>query len=531
MTLPLCPKKSDSSYQDLLIKAADIAAPSRGFRLPVELQKIIFKYLKKYELKQVRSVSKICSSLATPLLFDRVYISLKRLDLEVFAQCAAHPVISSTIQEIIFDVSHFDPNMTRLNYCHLLAYFIPRQCYLKPFENPSHPYHFFVNEYCARNSNVDDVCSNHENDAFVVEGFQVWQNHAWHERYAMENGLFLRTLHTGLQNFSKLSSIVMTNELFIRNVMNSRKIDRSTLQGSYAGSPVTRSWNPLHARPTKEFTDEYLIAHFLNLTSALSSSGVCLQKVDLCSGDFRGLPLRVFQAAKRYCGTLLRDSLDAYRDVENLSLRVHSRDEDDHTSITALGMLPDLLREMQWLKHLELLLYLSHSYFTYDQLFPRDVEWRHLVHLQIAALSVKGFDLINLLLWQTPSIRALILCDINLLQGAWEGVIEALRGANLTEFALAGSDLMYQTDRMLVYGPAYTDHKDTKQRDFIKAIEYYVVCGGRHPCLPPHVEPRAAQGYCLSLASEESLDKLMKAKFNGIAFPHEPGSKARLVPR
>ena len=135
---------SEQSHTDSIIQAADIAAPSHGFQLPFELQKMILKYLKKYELKQVRLVSKACSSLATPLLFDRVYLSLKQLDLEVFARCAVHSVIRSSVKEIIYDVSHFDPNMTRQGYCYQLARGIPRRIYREPFENPSHPYQHFA---------------------------------------------------------------------------------------------------------------------------------------------------------------------------------------------------------------------------------------------------------------------------------------------------------------------------------------------------------------------------------------------------
>ena len=210
---------------------------------------MILKYFKKYELKQVRLVSKICGSLVTSLLFDRVYISVKNLDLEVFARDAAHPVIRSTIKEIISDLSQFDPNMNCEDYCLQLVQDIPREFYLEPFENPSHPYQHFVNEYCARNSSVIDVCSNHENDAFVVEGYQVWQDHAWHERYAMDHGQFQSTLRIGLREFSKLSSIVMTNELFSKNVNDSSKLDRSTLQCNYPGISCHTQLEPF-AYPT-----------------------------------------------------------------------------------------------------------------------------------------------------------------------------------------------------------------------------------------------------------------------------------------
>ena len=355
----------------------------------------------------------------------------------------------------------------------------------------------------------------------------------------MENGHFLDTLHLGLRNFGRLSSIVVTGEVLSKNVSDASKLDRLTLQCNYPGSPVTRSWNPLHARPTSDDTDKYLIAHFLKLTSALSSSGVCLQNLDLCAQDFNGLPLRILQAAKMHCNTLLQDSSNAYRDLENLSLKVHSRSDDDCVSSTALGMLPDLLGEMHWLKNLDLYLHIFRplansghdSYFTYDQVFPKYVNWDHLVRLKITALSIKGVDLFNLLLVQTPNIRELNLCNINLLQGAWEGVIEVLRSANLTNFSLAKTSLVHQTDRILVYGPAYTGRWDLLQGKFTDAIKHYVLCGGRHPCLPLDLEPWAAQGYCWSLMSEENREKLIaSAKVNGMTCPPDPGSKAQLVP-
>ena len=107
------------------MQGADAPDTNIGLGLPVELQKLTLECLEKHELKQVRLVSKECNSLAIPLLFDRVYISPQPLNSVVFLKIAAHPIICETVREIIYDVSHFDPDISRREYYFKVAHRSP----------------------------------------------------------------------------------------------------------------------------------------------------------------------------------------------------------------------------------------------------------------------------------------------------------------------------------------------------------------------------------------------------------------------
>ena len=63
--------------------------------LPPELKVAVLAQLDKRDLRTVRLVSREWSALATSPLFDRVYISCRAPDLEVFKNITRHPVIST----------------------------------------------------------------------------------------------------------------------------------------------------------------------------------------------------------------------------------------------------------------------------------------------------------------------------------------------------------------------------------------------------------------------------------------------------
>lgn len=61
-----------------------VPLPANAVYLPIEIRAIIVQFLDKKDLKQLRLVSNDWSFLATTPLFDRVFVSPHKKDLEIF---------------------------------------------------------------------------------------------------------------------------------------------------------------------------------------------------------------------------------------------------------------------------------------------------------------------------------------------------------------------------------------------------------------------------------------------------------------
>ena len=89
--------------------------------LPPELKNVILRNLSKFELKQVRLVSKDWSLATVPLLFDRIYIPPRESNLNIFSQIINHPVLCHGPTSLVWDVSHFQHGVGEEQYIELLV--------------------------------------------------------------------------------------------------------------------------------------------------------------------------------------------------------------------------------------------------------------------------------------------------------------------------------------------------------------------------------------------------------------------------
>lgn len=269
--------------------------------------------------------------------------------------------------------------------------------------------------------------------------------------------------------------------------------------------------------------------HFQIITYALAESEVSipglrfLRSLSCEDSTNIALPVTTLVTAK-IDRVLYRSCLDAYRDSESFALRVVTEKEDDCTSADALGVLPDLLYKMKALKHLALTFsgpdVSSYRWYKYEQLFRGRKIWHNLVSVEFLRLSIKALHLVMLLNQQMPRLRKLSLFQIELLDGAWEGVIRNLRSRGLVKFSLPCFTSLFYPGGFLF------DHVD-----FTEAIEHYVLCGGRHPCLPVDCEPQAADGYYWTLFSGDDMREFQRLQFaEGTTCPPNPDSIIPVVP-
>lgn len=516
---------------------AEDLKPWIDLKLPTEIKTAVFELLEKIDLKQARLVSSSWYPLATRLLFDRVYISPKTLDIEVFMECVRHPVIKESIKEIIYDVTYFDSDVSLREYLSQVKSDFFLAFWKKPIENPSHPFHHFINQSQSEDCDRDELYHAFKNEAFIVEGYRVWQEYAFQGQVYMERGLLMKVLRRGLRDFSRLNSIAVKDGLFGQNLNETGLIDRSTLCCKYSGSPVLRNWNPLHARPLHDNTAENVDWHFRKLTSALAETDTRLESLRLLSHEISStIPLITLQSAIAG-STLLSESIRAYSNLRSFAFRVSASRTEDYKSREALGMLPRLLGEMRSLKHLDLSIFRpaseSSEHWTYEQVFPQYpyTILPNLVSLDIGGFSIKAFDFIDLLLLRLPRLRDLRFSRVELLEGSWEGVIEMLSQSGKLEALrlLSLYDSTHKGGHRFAYG---TIDSDYTADDFIHDVTDYILNRrGRHPCLPQGCEPWAALGYFWTLIPDEHVGRWTKHhKDFGVTCPPDPGSVVPLTP-
>ena len=120
-----------------------------------------------------------------------------------------------------------------------------------------------------------------------------------------------------------------------------------------------------------------------------------------------------------------------------------------------------------------------------------------LTKLDITALAISVDDLVHLLTAKMPNLRELVISDIELLGGPWEGMIEFLKTSmHLLSFPLYECSKLKHLGGRVFLGDG---EEDDENLVFHAKIEEYVVNGGRHPCLRPDEDVSASRRYLLDL--------------------------------
>ena len=142
-------------------------------KLPNEILLIIFKFSEKIDLKSIRACSKICCSLTTDLLFDRIYVSPHWKDLEVFTQITEHPSIRKSGRHLVYGMARFRQIDSYEDYCRHLLFQIDHD----------------LDDGVGSLSGTDDSLyidkSDEEAQAFLIAAREVKKEHGWidYERF------------------------------------------------------------------------------------------------------------------------------------------------------------------------------------------------------------------------------------------------------------------------------------------------------------------------------------------------------------
>ena len=466
-------------------------------------------------------MSKEWSLLATAPLFDRVFFSCRGLDLEVWENVTRHPVIAGAVREVVYDGSIFEADMEFKEYFwNLYGYlhFITLDFESEPFNSTDEEINAFVEDYKNKGTRrgARGIYHRHKRDAFIIKGHKNHLKYAEFERCGLRNGTVLSKLCDGLRRLDNLRSVILSNNVWdydLYEIKRCGSVRPNTLHGPDLGSPLVRSWNPLHLRPFRwdhyEMEDEHFLIcdHFFTLTIAITETHRNIKSFEMPYGSMGGsLPPQAL-TWPRMTEDLYYRTLHAYSGLEVLDISIGAGGEDhDSDDLEALATLPRMLQQMMGLKKLKLYLNTEHCY-TYKQVFPALAVWPKLTQLWITGLIIGGHDLIRLINGRA-NVTDLNLNSIELLDGTWEGVFEGICHMRLDDVRLI-SNLKHRGGQL--FAP---DKKESYlgfqacDTEVLKAVENYVICGGRHPCLTPESNPETAYWWYLDLLPERELENL-----------------------
>ena len=475
--------------------------------LPPEILSLVAGYLDKANCKTLRFVSKQWNAVATPLLFDHVYVSSHGKDLEIFKNICRHPQLRTSIKKVVYDVSIFI-SRSEDDYFNFVCRLIRQSFHYwrrsLPYFSKS-PRLRQLASAIDRNTPYSTLYPKFKTLPFIKKGFAEWRHNVEDQRECFHGGFYLSDLRSGFSELSNLQSIYVDGRMWTEARIHTGRYIREN--GSRfpslifsGGSPLARSWNILRPGPKTPTQSDYInnTSHFNVVTQALSQARRKIKEFGLRFNSVEGLPQSVF-AKDRPLLDLSRQLSSNFEQLEILNLQITPRASqilEIYEDPGNLGFLPNLLGYMMGLKRLSLNFEiaeavvgtLQNSYrvsedcYTYSDVFLPEERWPNLAMLHLRGLAISGIDLYFLIYCQTPNLNQLSLSHIDLIEGRWEGIMESIR-CTKREWELLSFRGWFRHSG----GRWWPDHPCRTQinRDALREYSEYVRFGGRRPCLSP----------------------------------------------
>lgn len=496
--------------------------PPNAVYLPPELKVAVLAGLDKRDLKSLRLVSKKWNALATRPLFDRLYVSCRAKDLEVFKNITRHPVISTCVRELVYDRSIFIKNMDYEEYFD--KFYTELDWTLRDWmsDTPFDSADAQVNKYfqdCIENTvRFSKLYKAHKEDTFLVEGYRKYRDHSAFEHQFFEHGLLFDHLCMGLNGLNALRSVVLSHKMWTYDPYENKYFGTPSpkcFHGPLSGSPVCRSWNPFHLRPcdwekVPDVDDgrSRMCAQFHMLTGALRATNKMTTSLQVNDDSMQGcLPQQALIRSKM-SGWEFWHLMTAYTGLRCLDIDITTNQSDRRDALTVL---PELLAQTRGLRRLSLHFYKDlapsrevREHHRYDEIFPTFGFWPEMTDLSLTGLAIGGWDLM-MLVNVRARLRRLELSEIDLLDGTWEGAIEGMRRRPLLTELRMYSDFTHRGGAIL--RPRAPRGVSTDQ-GFLIHIEQYVVNGGRHPCLAPECDSDIAFRWYMDMMPERDFNDL-----------------------
>lgn len=460
---------------------------------PNELILRVLGCLKKHELKTARFVCKTWCQYASESLFKKLYISPREEDIKVFESVTQHPQLCRCVKELEYDATRFSSSLSRFKYfssvCAFTYSYQERfsKTYnaqnIRDFDPQMHAFITLLNGDNLWNRNgitlAYQECKDYD---FLVEGYRKWLETASFQDSCIRSGDFARILISGLRNLGRLESLYVCNSWDTH-----LPEDIPPHQAHCYNSPFGRTWTIFRARPevtawdfhypvqpnendhSTEFDDFWII------TTALAHAQKRMRRLGT-----RILSPIVFDH-NHMVDDRVKCSVNVYSHLETLDLSFSQNQPASNSPSRLLSILESTTR-LRKLRLSFLENYLRQGVlFAVEEVLPSTGKWMLLTFLSLNGMSTSAMNLRQLLTVGTPKLKVLTLGNIGLLQGRWEGVVEAMKQSMHLSVWFVLDSLTHLGGQKFITGDGV--HKSDSKWIFI--LGNYVVNGGRHPCLLP----------------------------------------------
>lgn len=417
--------------------------------LPNELLLGILQDLDKSDLKGARLVCKTWSCLSAEYLFNTIFISPHQLNLEVFKNISQHPLLCRCVKKLEYDGVYFSPKKTLSDYITnlwdilytklTLAEGIQDAQLLIHSDDPHINYFLALvqDQYIHHLPILEKVTESMYLDFdFIQEGYREYQALAALSEDWVDKPEFQKVFVSGLKRLERLNTVTLRDYWdlvdgdFFTCVDEPRRLK---------GSPLARSWSCFRITPEMWCYGSENCSHpngniaFWTLTYALGEAEKRVQHFaswsQIAPVAFETIPLRSIER-------LVERQQEVYSGLKTLRLNLASyRGDPSPYMYDDLNGLCKMLGCMPFLEHLSLELPEDtendpEMWLPYTLLFPKDGQWPNLTLVNIQNMEISTRDLMELLIIKMPSLKYLMLDNIELLDGHWDGVLEILRISN-----------------------------------------------------------------------------------------------------
>ena len=280
-----------------------VSAPeTRVPYLPPEILSLVAEYLEKRDCKTLRFVSQQWYAMATPFVFNRVYVSAREKDLAVFRNITRNPKLRKSIKEMIYDVSTFQ-RLSNESYfkrlCIELIVYSHRRKDCPHFTRSRH-----LKQLAAA---LDHGMSGSRlyprfcRYALVREGYLEWQELAMHDDDRHAKWKFFQDLCLGLSVLTNLQTVIMDHNVWEvarrdKWILIDQNRPHYTSGPARVGSPLSRIWSVCRPSPQSPAgPDDLSSTYDLNvIVRALSQTERKLKRFSLSFLLAHGLSPRVF---------------------------------------------------------------------------------------------------------------------------------------------------------------------------------------------------------------------------------------------
>lgn len=498
-------RTSDTRDEAAVKKTRDLDLPpvARSPKtLPNELLLSIFIPFDKKQLKNIRCVCRLFARLVSPLLFDTIYISPHRADMDVFRKIAEHHDLCQYPRILIYDVQQFKENIDRQEYYSKLC----RQMYsLLLWTSPASIQHVDKKiERLLRLARASYEPARYDPSEYrklatcriVQRGLELYSEKAKEQIHYNNNGELLASLCIGLMKLIHIDKVrfqYFWNDWHLWSIDWSKKPRDLRL----ASSPLARTWSPFYLQPSANVVDTPITHEFDNVIIACSLTGRPLRELEFHypPGAYKPahskVACEIFQS-KSSLSRILRQhgpctlyhlecltlSIDMRRCSQSTS--VDSKFDDPKDKIVSVDLLAVALLHMPGLKILSLDGSMSD---TGNGLMSISELFHPLTLPVLETLRISGMwgsaTYIAAFLRARPRLLDLKLRAIELSEGTWAGLVDEFRRHLLLDFL--NLELPLREDG----GVDLWELDSWNILQMTRKIENYVLSGGENPLRAP----------------------------------------------